>query len=381
MCIRDRPTLVINGGLNNRFGVISSDGQRIAFLSSDAELVEDDTNAAVDAFLWDRSTGQTRRLTSGADLSSTFVAIDGQGDAVAITTPATNLFDVADTNGFFDVLVWRETAVVEPECDPTESGVLASTSGVSVNLQGSTACFGTGLFNYGATDNAGIRIPAAGSRPELRLIPNNDQGLPDNDLIFFTYPSVGSELLYATSFVAADTGHTVQMTFRTGNPNAFQLYELIVYEPGGVSRQRVAYREQDTLWTFSPESIDNVLNLTAEVFFDVDDDNNLSVDERRSAGISTVLFRCGNQDGLAGNQDTDNNGIALYAPLEPGFYQLAVSIPSFLRFSSPAFDSTGNQLNTIRSVVTEPTGAIGYSSCTDFTGSVSAFAPIGLVSQ
>ncbi len=61
------------------------------------------------------------------------------------------------------------------------------------------------------------------------MIPENEQGLPANDLVFFTYPAVGSELLYATNFVAADTGHTVQMTFRTNNPNAFQLYELIVY--------------------------------------------------------------------------------------------------------------------------------------------------------
>ncbi len=103
------------------------------------------------------------------------------------------------------------------------------------------------------------------------------------------------------------------------------------------------------MWTFTPDSIDNVLNLTAEVFFDVNDDNVLSLDERRSEGISTTLFRCGNQDGLVGRQDTDNN--------------------------------SGNQLNTIRSMVAGPTGTTGFSSCTDFTGSQSAFAPTGVVSQ
>jgi hypothetical protein len=90
-------------------GWISSDGSIVAFGSVASNLVPGDLNATSDAFVRDRSTGITSRVSvdsSGgeANNSSPCVTISADGRVASFFSYATNLV-AGDTNGFADVFV------------------------------------------------------------------------------------------------------------------------------------------------------------------------------------------------------------------------------------------------------------------------------------
>ena len=88
---------------------ISADGNCIFFYSDATNLVAGDTNAATDAFVHDRSTGITERVSvdsagvegNGISYNGT---ITGDGSLVAFYSLATNLV-AGDTNGLADIFV------------------------------------------------------------------------------------------------------------------------------------------------------------------------------------------------------------------------------------------------------------------------------------
>jgi Tol biopolymer transport system component len=87
---------------------ISADGRFVAFHSF-APLVGPDSNGAKDVFVTDRQTGQTTRVSVGADGSqangsSESPSISADGRFVAFSSIATNLVPL-DTNGVGDVFV------------------------------------------------------------------------------------------------------------------------------------------------------------------------------------------------------------------------------------------------------------------------------------
>jgi WD40-like Beta Propeller Repeat len=88
---------------------ISGDGRLIAFESFAGDLVPEDTNGQVDAFVRDHRTGVTRRVSVGRDGTqaegqSFEAAVSGDGRSVAFTSNADNLVP-GDTNGATDVFV------------------------------------------------------------------------------------------------------------------------------------------------------------------------------------------------------------------------------------------------------------------------------------
>jgi hypothetical protein len=94
---------------------VSADGRHIAFLSSAGDLVVNDTNGAVDAFVHDRVTGQTQRVSVASDGSEGdreafgFPSLSGDGRFVTFASAASNLAG-GDTNDALDVFVHdRET--------------------------------------------------------------------------------------------------------------------------------------------------------------------------------------------------------------------------------------------------------------------------------
>jgi len=94
---------------------ISSDGQIVAFESVASNLVAGDTNGVVDAFVHDRSTGITERVSvdsSGkqGNSSSEYPSISADGQIVAFQSRASNLV-VGDTNGNWDVFVHERCAI------------------------------------------------------------------------------------------------------------------------------------------------------------------------------------------------------------------------------------------------------------------------------
>lgn len=88
---------------------ISADGRFVVFGSAASNLVPDDTNGAFDAFLHDRSTGETIRVSLSSsgeegDGDVNEVAISSDGQVVAFSSHATNMV-AGDTNGVSDLFV------------------------------------------------------------------------------------------------------------------------------------------------------------------------------------------------------------------------------------------------------------------------------------
>jgi Tol biopolymer transport system component len=88
---------------------ISAHGRYVAFRSGASNLVPGDTNHAVDVFVHDRTTGQTRRVSvrsngNQANDNSLYPSISADGRYAAFYSDATNLVP-GDTNGVPDVFV------------------------------------------------------------------------------------------------------------------------------------------------------------------------------------------------------------------------------------------------------------------------------------
>ena len=107
----------LNGELANGaslFPAITADGNLVAFQSLATNLVENDTNNASDIFVYNRSTGETERVCDVQGNRSSFAAaISPEGDFVAFASLADNLVD-GDTNNAVDIFVCnRRTNEIE----------------------------------------------------------------------------------------------------------------------------------------------------------------------------------------------------------------------------------------------------------------------------
>jgi Tol biopolymer transport system component len=103
--------------------IISADGHYVVFSSQADNLVEGDTNNANDIFLRDLLTGTTSRISvtpngSQANTYSYEASISGDGRFVAFRSLADN-FVSGDTNGFEDIFVVPTSGVPVPSPEPT----------------------------------------------------------------------------------------------------------------------------------------------------------------------------------------------------------------------------------------------------------------------
>jgi Tol biopolymer transport system component len=110
----------------SQLGGISADGSVVAFTSGSPNLVANDTNLCSDAFVHDRSTGVTERVSvdsagGQADLDSYGSAISADGNVVVISSRATNLVP-GDTNKKNDVFVHDRTTGVTERVSLDSSG-------------------------------------------------------------------------------------------------------------------------------------------------------------------------------------------------------------------------------------------------------------------
>ncbi len=105
-------------GQDSEGPAVSGDGRWITYWSYAANLVDGDTNAASDVFLYDRDTGTTRRVSvrsNGAQATdgSYEPAISADGRWISCSSYATNLVD-NDTNGMADVFLFdRDTGTTQ----------------------------------------------------------------------------------------------------------------------------------------------------------------------------------------------------------------------------------------------------------------------------
>jgi Tol biopolymer transport system component len=154
--------------------VISGDGRFVGFRSRARNLVPADTNDALDAFVHDRFTGVTQRISLASDgeeadarafdrwtrrssfMSRPFLSTDGR--YAAFTSRATNLVP-GDRNGVSDVfvhdLLTGETARVSVSAEGTEANGPSFVSGISAD--GSVVAFTSLADNLVARDTNGRR--------------------------------------------------------------------------------------------------------------------------------------------------------------------------------------------------------------------------------
>src|SRR6266540_326710 len=135
--VTDRVSVSSTGEQADRFSegaAISADARFVAFQSFATNLVAGDTNNGFDVFVHDLSTGTTERVSVSAtgaqgDFSSFAPSISGEGRFVAFSAVATNLV-VGDTNGTVDAFV-RDRA-----SGTTERVSVSTPSPFSPGLQG-----------------------------------------------------------------------------------------------------------------------------------------------------------------------------------------------------------------------------------------------------
>ena len=109
----------ITDGVGAGSPTISGDGRYITYQAWGSTIVPDDTPDVVDTpdaadapdvaevYLWDRATGETRRLVSGDGHTYT-PEISDDGSAIVFYSHATDIVDgEVDANGWPDVFVWR----------------------------------------------------------------------------------------------------------------------------------------------------------------------------------------------------------------------------------------------------------------------------------
>lgn len=113
--------------------VMSADGRFVAFYGLASNLVPGDTNGDEDVFLHDRQTGQTTRLSVSSvgaqgDSNSWRPAISADGRYVAFQSEATNLV-AGDTNGAIDVFVRDRVTGQTTRASVTNSGGQAGLGG------------------------------------------------------------------------------------------------------------------------------------------------------------------------------------------------------------------------------------------------------------
>ncbi len=131
--VTDRVSVSSTGEQADRFSegaAISADARFVAFQSFATNLVAGDTNNGFDVFVHDLSTGTTERVSVSAtgaqgDFSSFAPSISGEGRFVAFSAVATNLV-VGDTNGTVD-------AFVRDRASGTTERVSVSTAGAQAN--------------------------------------------------------------------------------------------------------------------------------------------------------------------------------------------------------------------------------------------------------
>ncbi|HET6162625.1 MAG TPA: calcium-binding protein [Planctomycetota bacterium] len=204
---------------------ISANGQFIFFYSDATNLVAGDTNAATDAFVHDRSTGVTERVSvdsagvqgNGISYNGT---ITGDGSVVAFYSLATNLV-AGDTNGVADVFVHdRITGVttrVSVDSAGNEGNALSATARISADgkfvafysdatnlVSGDTNAMGD-VFRHDMTTGETIRLSLDSAGVEgngLSQLPWNSE---DGRITAFNST--------ATNLVASDT-NAVNDVFR-----------------------------------------------------------------------------------------------------------------------------------------------------------------------
>jgi Tol biopolymer transport system component len=132
----------------------SADGRWVAFSSRASDLLPNDTNRVEDIFLRDMDTGAVRWVSrTAADVASNgdsrIPIISGPGNHVLFESTASNLATGSDTNLLTDVFLWDRTSGESRRISSRTNGAAGSSLASSALLSDDG---GTVVFRYAATD-------------------------------------------------------------------------------------------------------------------------------------------------------------------------------------------------------------------------------------
>ncbi len=235
---------------------ISSDGRFVAFYSEASNLVADDTNDADDVFVRDRRTGTTERVSvdssgdQGNATSYRTPSISADGRFVAFGSWATNLVP-NDTNGEPDAFVHDRQTGATRRVSVSSSGNQANswidevvsisangrfvgfTSWASNLVPNDTCCYDifvrdrktdttrrVSVNSSGKPANGGSRSPSFSSDGRFVAFSSEATNLARNDSIDTTDVFVRDRKTGTTELVSADTsGYPMSGTFDSGSPS------------------------------------------------------------------------------------------------------------------------------------------------------------------
>ena len=166
---------------------ISADGRYVAFASAASNLVAGDTNGFVDAFVRDRFTGVTERVSIASDgkqgnEGSWYPSISADGRYVAFVSYASNLVP-GDTNGAYDVFVHDRVAGVTERVSLASDGTQAdeASRNLKISADGRYVVFDSGATNLvpgdsNGTDDAFLHDRQTGVTERISVASGGTQG-------------------------------------------------------------------------------------------------------------------------------------------------------------------------------------------------------------
>ena len=210
---------------------LSADGRFVAFDSCSSNLVPGDTNGECDIFVHDRQTGQTTRvsLSSTGEQSngdSTRPQLSADGRFVAFISEASNLVAI-DTNNDWDAFVHDrqtgQTTRVSITSTGAESQGVGQDGRVSLSADGRLVAFdacGSNLFPFPVDPNAGCDIFVHDRQTgQTSWVSVSSTGEPANNNSFFPQISANGRFVtfnsLASNLVSGDTNGASLLDYDT----------------------------------------------------------------------------------------------------------------------------------------------------------------------
>ncbi len=140
---------------------ISTDGRYVSFVSAAANVVAGDTNGTQDVFVHDRDANTTTRVsvaTGGTEATATVTgSLALDGRFVVLDSSATNLV-AGDSNGFGDIFVHDRSTGITTRVSIASDGSQSDAVSVSpsISADGRYVTFETNATNLGAVDTNGL---------------------------------------------------------------------------------------------------------------------------------------------------------------------------------------------------------------------------------
>ncbi len=155
---------------------LSADGRIVAFDSLDGNLVSGDTNGFFDAFVRDRATGETVRISVSeageqGNGGSGFSSISADGDRVVYASFASSLVP-GDTNGLLDTFVHVRSRALTRRISIADDGTPGNgaSQSAAISADGSVAVYVSSATNLSGFTDAGTAFDII-AKPVVEVLP------------------------------------------------------------------------------------------------------------------------------------------------------------------------------------------------------------------